>query len=265
MALLVQDFRGILFSASRCALFVDMASLSPSFATQPSQDDPLCLFSSCCAAEDNTPSADAQSGFEAPVESASEAYAETALTDAPATSGVAIPVSSEQMEAVQSSALFDPALGTPVSYTCASPGIRNQAVLLTYARCVCPLQSLLEQLQGYKSVSGCRGVVESHKDGTPHVHVYMQKSKTLMTWEKLSVQHGGVRFRPNVRVLRTHWHQWNAFEYLSKEGTPIETGRFMSPVCPRRGSGQSSGSELLAIAAETTVEQAVHQYVAEGG
>ena len=88
---------------------------------------------------------------------------------------VAIPFTDDHAGGMET--LFsDPTLGEAQVYSIASPGIRNQQILLTYARCECPLLSALEQIQCHKPTNGTRGVVESHKDGTSHVHIYVQKS-----------------------------------------------------------------------------------------
>ena len=73
-------------------------------------------------------------------------------------------------------------------------------------------------------------------------------------------------WRPHVRVLRTQWHQHNAYNFLEKEGCPMQTGRFVPPLRPRgTGTGPATGSELLAIASSSSVEQAVQHFDAQGG
>ena len=122
----------------------------------------------------------------------------------------------------------DPSLGTATTYSITAPGFRNQHVLFTYVHCTCPLLSALEQLQCHAAVTGCRGVVESRKDGTPHLHVYVQKTKTLLSWNQVTVKFAGMSWRPHARVLATMWHRYNTYLYLEKEGVPQQTGRF----CP---------------------------------
>ena len=46
----------------------------------------------------------------------------------------------------------------------------------------------------------------------------------------------------------------------------MQTGRFAPPLRPRgAGTGPATGSELLAIASSSSVEQAVQHFVAQGG
>ena len=72
-------------------------------------------------------------------------------------------------------------------------------------------------------------------------------------------------WRPHARVLSTSWHRYNTFVYLEKEGVPQQTGRFCPPLRPSKATGIPSGQQLLAIAAGTSVDQAVQEYVAQGG
>ena len=160
----------------------------------------------------------------------------------------------------------DPSLGEAQAYSISAPGFRNQNLLLTYVHCTCPLVSALDQLQGHAAVNGTRGVVEFHRDGTLHLHVFVQKSKTLLSWQQVTLKYAGMSWRPHARVLSSAWHKYNTYVYLEKEGTPQQTGRFAPPLRPTRGgSGIPTGSELLAIASSASIDQAVQQYVAQGG
>ena len=95
----------------------------------------------------------------------------------------------------------DPSLGQAMTYSITAPGFRDQHVLLTYVHCTCPLVSALDQLQCHAAVTGCRGVVESHKDGTPHLHVYVQKTKSLLSWSQVTIKYSGMSWRHHARVL----------------------------------------------------------------
>ena len=143
----------------------------------------------------------------------------------------------------------DPSLGPAQAYSISAPGFRNQHVLFTYVHCNCPLLSALEQLQVHAAVNGTRGVVELHADGTHHLHKYVQKSKSLLTWTQVTIRYSGMSWRPHARVLSTAWHKYNTFVYLEKEGTTQQTGRFAPPLRPQKGgTGIPSGQQLLAIA-----------------
>ena len=159
----------------------------------------------------------------------------------------------------------DPSLGDAICYSISAPGFRNQHVLFTYVRCACPLSSALDQLQSHGAVTGCRGVVESHKDGTPHLHIYVQKSKTMLSWNQVTVRYSGMSWRPHARVLSTQWHRYNTYLYLEKEGVPQQSGRFCPPLKPSKAKGIPSGQELLTIATGTSVDLAIQEYVAQGG
>ena len=133
--------------------------------------------------------------------------------------------------------------GVSIPYTVTSTGIRNMAVFLTCARCFCLRGVAMDRLQWYRPVYGCRGVVESHRDGTPHLHIFVEKSKTQLTWDQLAIEHAGVRYRPNVRALLTAEHQYNVHVYLDKEGEPRVTSRYQTPACPFRRGSRSTSSE----------------------
>ena len=57
----------------------------------------------------------------------------------------------------------------------------------SFARCFAPLDVALRCIHRWRLVRGCRGVVESHRDGTPHVHIVVQKTKTELSWKQITV------------------------------------------------------------------------------
>ena len=91
---------------------------------------------------------------------------------------------------------------------------------MTYAKCFVPLDVVLRKLTDEHTVRGVGGVVESHNDNTPHVHMCVQRSRTKMRPEHLIVEHDGVAYRLNIVVLTTARHQLNWYGYLHNAGTP---------------------------------------------
>ena len=53
--------------------------------------------------------------------------------------------------------------------------VRARVVGLTFSRCVAPLEAVFEQLASSKAFVGARGVVKTHHDGTPRIHVIFTK------------------------------------------------------------------------------------------
>ena len=56
--------------------------------------------------------------------------------------------------------------------------VRARVAGLTYPRCVAPLLAVFEQLASSKAFVGARGVVATHREGAPHIHVpFYRKSQ----------------------------------------------------------------------------------------
>ena len=144
-------------------------------------------------------------------------------------------------------------------------GLRVKAALLTYAQCSMPVRTLLEHIAVHRSVTGLLGVRETHSNGGYHVHVYVQKSPTLLTWDSLTVPFEGSTYRPNIRTLSTMAHRYNAYQYLFKENEPETMKSFEPPEQPRNRNGVSSSQELLELAQASTVDAALQRYIQEGG
>ena len=94
-----------------------------------------------------------------------------------------------------------------------------------------------------------------------HVHVYVQKSGSVITWDMLTV----ATHRPNIRILTTQAHKYNAYAYLFKENEPISLKNFEPPEQPRCASRVTSSQELLELAQSSTVDAPLQRFVAEGG
>ena len=183
---------------------------------------------------------------------ASEAHAERA--------DVAAPVSAPRVAEVLEGAA---AIGT--ANTCPA-GIRNQHVLLTYAQCEAPLEFVIRVVCHSRFVLGCAAVVETHRDGGHHVHVYLQKKRGELSWENVIFTWQGKSHRPHVRSLTTALHKRNAWEYLHKEGEVQIEKDFREPPPPRPRSGSvASSQDLLEVAAASSIDSALAQYIREGG
>ena len=173
--------------------------------------------------------------------SAPAASQDPARVDFPSVMSAAEPVRIAVLVTDQHLAQFEPTIyaeGVSIPYTVTSAGIRNMAVFLTNATCFCSLDVAMDRLQSYRPVHGCRGVVESHRDGTPHLHISVQKSKTQLTWDRPTIEHGGVRYRLDVRAPHGGAPIPCAPSFfLDREGEPRVTGRYQPPACPfGRGS-----------------------------
>ena len=120
--------------------------------------------------------------------------------------------------------------------------VRAQAVGLTFLRCSGPLAEIFRNLAANKEFVECRGVVDRHSDGTPHVHVLLQKTHTTISVDRLCCYFVGQVCRCHVRILSTRVHQQRWHVYLEKEGVPEQFGHYKVPV------GKKGDLELLELA-----------------
>ena len=145
-------------------------------------------------------------------------------------------------------------------------GLYNQHLLLTYAQCEVPPSLALAILGHSKIVTGLAICQETHQDGGHHLHVFLQKKRTVLPWEAVLLQGQTRCHRPNVRSLTTAKHRYNAFRYLHKEGVVTYAKSFSEPPAPRSAAGRMSTSQdLLDVASTSSIETALSQYVQEGG
>ena len=108
-------------------------------------------------------------------------------------------------------------------------------------------------------------VSESHRDGGHHLHVFMQKKRTVLPWETVLLQGPHKVHRPNVRSLTTAQHRWNVWHYMHKEGEVEQAKSFTVPAQPRKPARVSTSQDLLDVASTSSIETALSQYVSEGG
>ena len=155
-------------------------------------------------------------------------------------------------------------IGKPVRHT---DGLRNQHLLLTYAQTEVPLQFALNTIGHSKIVHGLCGVQETHANGGHHLHIYVQKSRALLSWDHVIFTWDHKVCRPNVRSLVTVEHRFNCYTYLYKEGTPVLAKEFLVPPAPvpRKRGAPSTSQDLLEVASTSSIESALSQYVSEGG
>ena len=154
-----------------------------------------------------------------------------------------------------------------VGKECAAGGLYNQYLLLTYAQCELSPATALMYLGHSKIVTGLACCREVHADGNHHLHVFVQKKKTLLPWEMVLLPGGERTHRPNVRSLVTAQHRYNVWVYLHKEGGEVLLAKaFTVPPKPRsKGTPMSSSQDLLDVASNSSIETALSQYVSEGG
>ena len=134
-----------------------------------------------------------------------------------------------------------------------------QAVGLTFPRCPVLLAEIFRNLAANKAFVGCRGVVERHSDGTPHVHVLLQKTRTTIPTDRHCCYFEGQVCRCHVSILSTRVHQQRWHVYLEKEGVPEQFGQYKVHI------GKKGDLELLELAQREEVSIALHEFVSSGG
>ena len=155
-----------------------------------------------------------------------------------------------------------------VGKECQPGGLYNQHLLLTYAQCEMLPSTALSYLGHSKIVTGLACVRELHKDGNHHLHVFLQKKRTVLPWDSVLLPGPDQRsHRPNVRSLTTAQHRYNVWVYLHKEGEVELAKSFHIPAKPkpRKPAQVSSSQDLLDVASNSSIETALSQYVSEGG
>ena len=140
--------------------------------------------------------------------------------------------------------------------------IRTARIALTYARCPIALESCFRQLASVSStIRGMRGVVEPHQDGTPHVHIIVQKSNTAIPYRNLILEEGGLLYRCDVRTLSTKRYQVNWHHYCSKFSEPSHWGDYDVPVL----KAAKSSVDLVATAVNAGIPEALQEFIEGGG
>ena len=140
--------------------------------------------------------------------------------------------------------------------------IRTARIALTYARCPIALESCFRQLASVSStIRGMRGVVEPHQDGTPHVHIIVQKSNTAIPYRNLILEEGGLLYRWDVRTLSTKRYQVNWHHYCSKFSEPSHWGDYDVPVL----KAAKSSVDLVATAVNAGIPEALQEFIEGGG
>ena len=172
----------------------------------------------------------------------------------------AIPVSEAQLEQMESTL---PAAGafhdtsTHVNFQ-----VRTTRIALTYARCPVPLDEVFSQLAtGSRAIKGMRGVIESHRDGTPHVHVIVQKRNSAIPYRNLLLSHQGMIYRCDIRTLSTKKYQMNWHEYVSKHAVPTTWGEYETPVLKQTKTAQ----ELVSTVRDSGIPEALQDFIEGGG
>ena len=113
-----------------------------------------------------------------------------------------IPVTQAQLEQIEST--IPPAGAFLDTSTHVNFQVRTTKIALTYARCFVPLEEVFAQLAtGSKAIRGMRGVIEPHMDGTPHVHVIVQKKNSAIPYRNFLLSYQNVVYRCDIRTLTT--------------------------------------------------------------
>ena len=148
-----------------------------------------------------------------------------------------------------------------------SGGLHSQHLLLTYAQCELSPAVALKYLSYSKTVTGLACCQERHADGGHHLHVFLQKKRALLSWDMVELPGEHRLHRPNVRTLTSHQHRWNTWVYLHKEGGEVLLAKaFSIPPRPRtKRSTVSSSQDLLDVASNSSIDNALNQFVQEGG
>ena len=140
--------------------------------------------------------------------------------------------------------------------------VRTAKIALTCARCPCPIAEAFAQLSSNsRAIQGMRTVVGPHRDGTPHVHVIVQKKNSAIPYRSLLLSFENAVYRCDIRTLSTKRCQLNWHTYLEKHGEPSVWGQYEAPVI----AGTRTAQELIATARDTGVQEALSEYIEGGG
>ena len=140
--------------------------------------------------------------------------------------------------------------------------VRTTRIALTFARCPIALEEVFSQLAaGSKAIKGMRGVIEPHRDGTPHVHVIVQKRNSAIPYRNLMLQQQGVVYRCDIRTLSTKKYQLNWHEYVSKHSVPCNWGEYEVPLLKQTKTAQ----ELVTTARDSGIPEALQDFIEGGG
>ena len=171
-----------------------------------------------------------------------------------------IPITEAQLESMETTI---PSAGTflPTS-THLNFQVRTGRIALTYARCPIPIEDVFRQLSSCSTtIKGMRGVIEAHRDGTPHVHVIVQKSNSSIPYRSFILEHSGNLYRCDVRTLSTKKYQVNWHEYCAKHNEPSHWGDYQIP----QHKLVKTSVELVATAVSAGIPEALSDFLEGGG
>lgn len=132
--------------------------------------------------------------------------------------------------------------------------LKSKNIFLTYPQCTATREELLEHLQTLLRDNSLTYVViglETHQDGSPHLHCYLNCEEQVRTRNKRFFDFRN--FHPNIQSSR---NVKSTIRYVKKDGNFIEHGN-----CPVSGpSGYqaalqaSTAAEAIAIIKETSAK-----------
>lgn len=140
--------------------------------------------------------------------------------------------------------------------------LRAKRVGLTYAQCPIPPEQAAKMLMGVKGTIGLRVAAEKHADGTPHLHVLLQKGQERKDGDAYDLIYEGKTYHPNIRPLKTTKHACNWHFYIEKESKPVQAGTYKVPSLGGRGK---KAVDLLSTATTSGVDAALKEYIENDG
>lgn len=140
--------------------------------------------------------------------------------------------------------------------------LRAKRVGLTYAQCPIPPEEAAKMLMGVKGTVGLRVAAEKHADGTPHLHVFLQKGQERKDGNVYDLTFEGKTYHPNIRPLKSAKHACNWHFYIEKESKPVQAGTYKVPALGGRGK---KAVDLLKTATTSGVDEALKEYIENDG
>lgn len=139
---------------------------------------------------------------------------------------------------------------------------RAERLGLTYPRCPVPLEVVVDKLLAIGCVKGVRACVETHEDGSPHIHAFVQKTRNQLGCRDFDISYQDQNYHPNIRKIANNTHAVHWYFYLQKETVPLQKGVFKTPSL---GGRSKKGIEVLKEAERDGTEAALRAYVEQGG
>lgn len=142
--------------------------------------------------------------------------------------------------------------------------LRVRRVGLTYPKCDLDPKVAAAQLMKVNGTIGLRCAREQHADGTPHLHVFLQrKQHQVKDGREFDLQGENKSFHPNIKKLKTALHAVHWHFYLEKESTPVVCGTYKMPSLGGKKT-KLTQEAILDTASREGIDAALHRCIKEG-